>query len=61
VLGSFGQSYQIAGFLGKTYYENLWGREADRIKTDIMNHGWNEKNNRLHKLMTVKIWTLPYC
>lgn len=37
------RAIKIAGFLGKTYYENLWGREADRIKTDIMNHGWNEE------------------
>ncbi len=33
---------KIAKFLGKTEYEEMWTEEADLIRDDIMQHGWNE-------------------
>ncbi len=34
---------QIAALLGKTYYEQEWRQEADRIYQDVLEKGWNEE------------------
>lgn len=36
------RAIQIAGFLGKNYYEELWNKEAMFIKQDVFEHGWNK-------------------
>ncbi len=37
------RAIQIAQFLGKTYYEEMWKEEAELVKKDVNEHGWNDK------------------
>jgi len=37
------RAVSIATFLNKTNYEEEWKAEADKIKEDILTHGWNEE------------------
>ncbi len=37
------RAIKIAGFLNKNQYETEWQKEADLIKADIHEHGWNDK------------------
>ena len=34
---------KIAGMLNKYNYSERWQQEADKIRKDVMQHGWNEK------------------
>ena len=34
---------KIANMLKKYKYIERWQKEADKIKTDVMTHGWKEK------------------
>lgn len=36
------RAVRIASVLERYYYKELWSKEAEKIKNDILKHGWNE-------------------
>lgn len=43
VLGRFGSGNENRQYAKKYKYIERWQKEADKIKTDVMTHGWKEK------------------
>ena len=39
---AFDRGMKIAKLLGKHYYEDLWKKTCDEIKTEVISKGWNE-------------------
>jgi len=37
------RAVKVARVLGKDYFEEVWSKEAELIKEDILEHGWNKR------------------